>query len=105
MSHVNWLELWDEFAQATDNKQLEVAEHGFGTPICYSKPNRVRVFQEPPDFIRCVSCAKRKHNFLPFRRRRPRTNHLSADATAIMNIRNAPAKRPVERGERGSSPV
>ena len=26
MSDVNWLALWDEFAQAIDNKQLEVAE-------------------------------------------------------------------------------
>ena len=26
MSDVNWLALWDEFAQAIDSKQLEVAE-------------------------------------------------------------------------------
>ena len=26
MSDVNWLALWDEFAQAMDNKQLEAAE-------------------------------------------------------------------------------
>jgi len=26
MSNVDWLALWAEFAQATDNKQLEVAE-------------------------------------------------------------------------------
>lgn len=26
MSDVNWLATWDEFAQAMDNKQLEVAE-------------------------------------------------------------------------------
>jgi hypothetical protein len=26
MSDVNWLALWVEFAQATDNKQIEVAE-------------------------------------------------------------------------------
>jgi hypothetical protein len=26
MPYVDWLALWDEFAQATDNKQLEVAE-------------------------------------------------------------------------------
>jgi hypothetical protein len=26
MSDVDWLALWVEFAQATDNKQLEVAE-------------------------------------------------------------------------------
>ena len=26
MSDVDWLALWSEFAQATDNKQLEVAE-------------------------------------------------------------------------------
>ena len=26
MPKVNWLALWNEFAQATDNEQLEVAE-------------------------------------------------------------------------------
>ena len=26
MSDVDWLELWAEFAQATDNEQIEVAE-------------------------------------------------------------------------------
>ena len=26
MSEVDWLALWAEFAQATDNKQIEVAE-------------------------------------------------------------------------------
>jgi hypothetical protein len=26
MSNVDWLALWAEFAQATDNKQIEVAE-------------------------------------------------------------------------------
>jgi hypothetical protein len=26
MNNVDWLALWAEFAQATDNKQLEVAE-------------------------------------------------------------------------------
>ena len=54
MSDVDWLALWAEFAQATDNKQIEVAERivYFDGRLDFTELSRSTLLSTPRQIIR-----------------------------------------------------
>ena len=54
MSDVDWLALWAEFAQATDNKQIEVAERivYFDGRLNFTELSRSRLLAAARQIIR-----------------------------------------------------
>jgi hypothetical protein len=54
MSDVDWLALWAEFAQATDNKQIEVAERivYFDGRLNFTELSRLRLLAAARQIIR-----------------------------------------------------
>jgi hypothetical protein len=54
MSEVDWLALWAEFAQATDNKQIEVAERivHFDGRLNFAELSRSRLLAAARQIIR-----------------------------------------------------